>query len=303
MRFDLTILGSAAAAPSLDRHPTAQVLNIDEHPYLIDCGEGTQIQLLRYNIKRNRIKTIFISHLHGDHYFGLIGLISTLHLQRRSEPLFIIGPEPLQAIIEIQLRASQTSLSYPLHYIVTHPEEPAIVWEDKRCIVSSIPLRHRIPTTGFLFTEQKQKRKIHIEQTTLHQIPTYFMPRLQAGEDYHHADGHTIPNSLLTLDPPAPRSFAYCSDTCYHPTIVTQIQGCHLLYHESTFCNDHLERAQETFHSTAAQAADIAQQAQVQQLLIGHYSSKYTDLNLFLEEAQAIFPATTLAEEGLVISI
>lgn len=303
MRFDLTILGSAAAAPSLDRHPTAQVLNIDEYPYLIDCGEGTQTQLLRYNIKRNRIKTVFISHLHGDHYFGLIGLISTLHLQRRSDPLFIIGPEPLQAIIELQLQASLTTLNYPLHFTITHPEEPNLVWEDKRCTVHSIPLRHRIPTSGFLFTEQKQKRKINTEQTQLHQIPTYYMARLQAGHDYHHSDGRITPNALLTYDPPTPRSFAYCSDTCYHPTIIAQIQGCDLLYHESTFCSDHLQRAQETYHSTAAQAAQIAQLAQAKQLLIGHYSSKYADLQPFLDEAQSIFPATTLAQEGLVISI
>ena len=301
--FNLTILGSSSATPTSERNPTSQLLNHAEKLFLIDCGEGTQVSLRRMHIHFQRIKYIFISHLHGDHFFGLIGLISSMHLLGRTKPLYIFGPEPLKEILDIQLKASQTSLLYPLEFRPTQAEKPEIIFEDELISVSSFPLLHRIPTTGFLFKEKPGELKIKKDVIDLLKVPVHLIPKLKAGADFMAIDGTLHPNSLFTQPPPRPRSYAFCSDTAYYENIIPEIAGADLLYHETTFMNNRVANAIEKFHSTTGQAATIAQKANVKKLLIGHYSARYDDLQPLLGEAKAIFPETELAEEGMVFEI
>ncbi len=298
MTFEITILGSSSATPIYQRHPTAQLLNIHERFFLVDCGEGTLIQMNRFRIKFHRINHIFISHLHGDHYLGLMGLLSTMHLQGRTIPLHLYAPNDLQEIIDIQLRYSQTVLRYELIFHPVNSTSSELIFEDDDVEVRTIVLNHRIPCTGFLFCEKQKQRKLIKEKLQEMNIPVSVYQDLKNGKEYVDENGKRFSNAELTTDPRLPRSYAFCSDTLYNELIIPQIKEIDLLYHEATFMNDKLERAAETFHTTAAQAATIANKANVKRLIIGHFSARYKDLYPLLEEAKAVFENTTLALEG-----
>jgi len=298
LKFELTILGCSSATPTSDRNPTSQVLNVHERLFLIDCGEAAQIQLRKFSIRFQKIDHIFISHLHGDHYLGLVGLLGTMHLLGRTKKLKIYSPKGLQEIVEVQHKHSDTFLRYPIEFVELDTENRNTIFENDSVTVETIPLSHRIPCCGFLFTEKEGERKIIPEKLAEHKVRTAYINKIKKGEDYKTEDDRLIPNSELTVPPTPPRSFAYCSDTIFLPALVPVIKGVDLLYHEATFASDMGERAAETFHSTAAQAATIAQKAEVKQLIIGHYSARYNDLSILLEEAKAVFENTLLAEEG-----
>ncbi|QHT69765.1 ribonuclease Z [Rhodocytophaga rosea] len=297
MTFVLKILGSNSAAPAFNRNPTSQLLHVEQNYFLIDCGEGTQMQLNKYKVRFNRIDHIFISHLHGDHYLGLTGLLSTMHLNKRTEDLYLFGPPGIGEILTLQFKYSDTRLHYKIHFReLTQIRE--LIFENENLTVETIPLNHRIQCTGFLFREKPKKRRLNKavlpQNLSLSQIA-----RLKKGEDLVNGQGEIIyRNEELTLPPKKSRSYAYCSDTSYYEPIIEQITGVDLLYHESTFLEVETQRASETFHSTARQAAKIAQLAKVKKLILGHYSSRYKDLSLFLEEARSIFPNTVLSIEG-----
>lgn len=298
MTFEVHILGSSSATPIYQRHPTAQVLNIHEKLFLVDCGEGTLIQLNRYHIRFHRINHIFISHLHGDHYLGLMGLLSTMHLQGRTDPLHLYSQPELKEMVDIQLKHSQTNLRYEIVYHFLSPSKAEKIYEDDDLEIHTIILSHRIPCTGFLFREKAKLRKLIREQLIHYNIPVHAYSELKNGNDYTNEKGETIPNADLTTDPRHPRSYAFCSDTIYDETLVPLLKHIDLLYHESTFLGDKADRAKETYHSTAAQAATIAKMAEVKRLIIGHFSARYKNLYPLLEEARAVFENTTLALEG-----
>ena len=303
MTFEVIILGSSSATPIYQRHPSAQVLNIHERFFLIDCGEGTQIQLQYYKVKYHRINHIFISHLHGDHYLGLMGLLSTLHLQGRTADLHIYGPAPLKEILDLQFYHSQTELRYALHFHSVTGNNNEVIYEDDEIIISTIVLNHRIPCTGFLFKEKPHPRKLKKEEIAKYQIPYSALPDLKKGKDYVSDAGIIIPNSVLTEDGAPALSYAYCSDTIYDNAVINSVRGVEMLYHEATFMHEMLHRAEETFHTTSQQAAEIAKRAGVKKLLIGHFSARYRELEPVLREARDIFPETYLALEGEKFSV
>jgi ribonuclease Z len=298
MKFEVTILGSSSATPIYNRNPTAQALNINERLYLIDCGEGTQQQMLRYDIKASRIDHIFISHLHGDHYLGLIGLLSSLHLNGRTKAICIFCPEPLKEIIDLQFKYSETAIQFPIEYTFIYALAPMKLLDNQDIIVESIPLDHRIACTGFLFHQKKRMRKLIKEKVEAMNIPIEYYTRLKKGDDYTDATGHLYLNDELTTDSAAPKCYAYCSDTIYSETYFSQIDGVDLLYHEATFLHDMLDRAVVTHHTTALQAAEVAARTNVKKLIIGHFSARYKTLNELLDEARTVFPETELAIEG-----
>jgi len=298
MKFEVTILGSSSATPIYNRNPTAQALNINERLYLVDCAEGTQQQMLHFGIKASRIDHIFISHLHGDHYLGLVGLLSSLHLNGRSKPLAIFGPQHLKEIVNLQLKYSETELQYAINYVDTRIDKPEIILDNQDITVETIPLDHRIECTGFLFRQKKRNRKLLKEKVEALNIPIEYYTALKKGVDYTANDGTVYKNENLTSSPEEPKSYAYCSDTLYNEKYFKQISNVTLLYHESTFLHDMLERAQSTYHTTALQAAQVALKTGAQKLLLGHFSARYKTLNEILEEAQSIFPNSELAVEG-----
>ena len=301
--FAVTILGSSAALPTAQRNLSAQVITHGGQLLLIDCGEGTQMMLKKLRIKTNKIGHVFISHLHGDHFYGLIGLISTWHLLGRKKPLNIYGPPALQEIIELQLSASMTRLSYSLNFHATQSEFPAQIADTGRLVISTFPLMHRVPTTGFLIREKQWPRNIRADEAAKHGVPFTFMERLRQGEDFIDEDGETIPNALLTIPPPTPRSYAYCSDTSFYKPVAEWVRGCTMLYHEATFLNDKTEAAHEKMHSTAAQAAQIALLAGAGSLLLGHFSARYENAEDFKKEAEEFFPHVAVAEDGRTYEI
>ena len=301
MRFELTTLGTGAALPARGRYPTAQVLNVREELYLIDCGEGTQERIRRAGFNFQRIGHVFISHLHGDHYLGLMGLISSMHLLGRTKDLHIHGPAELREIIEIQLRASGTYLRYRYHFHALVPANGALVHSDQHVTVTALALQHRLPCTGFVFTEQPLPRPLR--KDAVHRIPHFRRNAVKAGEDLVLDDGTVVPNAELTLDPPTPRRYAYCSDTAYAPELVPFLRGVDVLYHETTFTEALAGRAKETMHSTAKEAAMIARDAAVGQLLMGHFSSRYKSADVLLAEALSVFPHCVLSNEGGVYPI
>ncbi|MDB5017186.1 MAG: ribonuclease [Mucilaginibacter sp.] len=303
MKFELTILGSSSATPIFNRNPSSQALNINDRLYLIDCGEGTQQQMLRFDVKASRIDHIFISHLHGDHYLGLVGLLSSLHLNGRIKPLKVFGPAPLKEIIELQLRYSETTLQYNLEFVFTNPEKAEVILENQDITVESIPLDHGIACTGFLFREKKRLRKLLKEKLAEYNIPVEYFSALKKGVDYVTPEGKVYKNDILTIDSEEPKTYAYCSDTQYNEQYFKQISNATLLYHESTFLNSMLERAKETRHTTALQAASVAVATNAKRLLIGHFSARYKTLNELLEEARTVFPETELAVEGKIFVI
>ena len=298
MRFEVLILGSSSATPMYGRHPTAQLINVNEQLYLVDCGEGTQVQLLRCGVKSNRIKHIFISHLHGDHYLGLIGLVSSMHLVGRKDELHIYGPPGLKEIMDLHFLHSQTELRYPLYIHTTSDDTAHVLFENENLKVTSFPLNHRIACTGFRFDEQKKWPSIDREKVAALDIPTAMLPLIKRGHDYTAPDGTVHRWQELTVAPPPPRSYAYCSDTVRTPDYLPYIQQVDLLYHEATFLHEMLERAELTHHTTALQAAEIATEVGAKKLLIGHYSARYKDLKPLLNESKSVFEATQLALEG-----
>ncbi len=298
MVFSVTILGSNSAIPTLKRNPTSQLLNHNERLFLIDCAEGTQIQLRRSHIRMQRINHIFISHLHGDHFFGLIGLISSMHLLGRTKELHLFAPPQLEDIIDIQLNASQTELNYPLIFHPINPDANETIYEDDKLIISTIPLNHRIPTCGFLFKEKKGKRRIRKQMVKDMNIPVDDIVKIKDGADFTNTEGTIYKNAEITEQPNAPRSYAYCSDTAYHEAIIPIITNVSLLYHEATFMQEKADVAAEKFHSTAIEAATIAKKANAEKLIIGHFSNRYENVSQLLEEAVTVFPNTDTARDG-----
>ncbi len=303
MKFDLTILGSSSAIPLYNRALSGQVLNLNERLFLIDCGDGTQIQIKRYKIKYQRINHIFISHLHGDHFYGLIGLLSTMQLFGRSAGLIIHGPENLEKIIRIQLELTATGLSYPLEFNILQPNESQLLVDGIDYTVDSFPVKHSVPTWGFVFKEKIAVRNIIKSFVEEHNIPIGEFEKIKKGNDFIDIDGKVYPNKEITIDPPKPRSFAYCSDTIYNENILPFIEKVDLLYHEATFGEDKRKVAEEKLHSTARDAALIALKAGVKKLIIGHFSARYKSLQILLKEAREIFPETYLAEDGEIFRI
>ena len=301
--FNVTILGSNSAIPTLKRNPTSHLVNHNERFFLIDCAEGTQLQLRRSQIRMQRINHIFISHLHGDHFFGLIGLISSMHLLGRKKELHVFGPPQLKEIIDLQLNASQTVLIYPLEFHPINPDAQEIIYEDDKLTITTIPLNHRIPTCGFLFKEKKGKRRIRKQVIKEHNMAIEDILGVKEGADFTNSEGMLFKNSEITEKPNAPRSYAYCSDTAYTEAIIPLIQQVSLLYHEATFMNEKADVAAEKFHSTTIEAATIAKKAQVGKLIIGHFSTRYENIDEMLKEAKSVFPETEAAYDGKTYQI
>ena len=303
MSIELTILGCHSATPRVNAYPTAQYLEINSRSFLIDCGEGTQRQMRKYKVGFSKINHIFISHLHGDHFYGLIGLISTFGILNREKELHIYGPAGIKEVINLQLKYSKSHLKYDLIFHELNSKKSELIFEDEKVEVRTIPLHHRVYTNGFLFKEKDKPRKLNITAIKkIQEIETCDYNNLKAGKDFTLNSNEIIQNSLLTLDPEASLSYAFCSDTSYKPDIIDIIQDTNLLYHEATFLSDKEDLAKKTRHSTAKQAALIAKNANVKKLIIGHYSSRYKDISLFKKEAEVIFKNVILAEAGKVIS-
>ena len=298
MSFKLTILGSSSALPTSERNPSAHVLNVHERYFLIDCGEGTQMQLRRNRIRFSRINHIFISHLHGDHIFGLYGLLSTFSLMGRKSPLFLYAPENYGPILNSHLEDFDIHLTYTVEFVPLSGKDPVKILDDKYVSVTSFPLLHRIPAFGFLFTEKGCDRKILKEAILKHNIPVSRIPSIKKGADFVRDDGVTIDNNDLTLPPSTPLSFAYCSDTRYFKRLASFIQGVTLLYHEATFEAERSRLAVLTGHSTTMDAANVAREAGAGMLIIGHFSARYKETDKLLTEAKSIFMNTLAAEEG-----
>ena len=301
--FELTILGCHSATPTENKHTSSQILEVNGNLFLIDCGEGTQMQLRKAKVRFTRIKHIFISHLHGDHFFGLIGLISTFRLLGRSTPLNIYGPKGIKQIITLQLKMSNSWTDYPLNFHELSSLKSELIYEDDSISVSTLPLVHRIYTNGFLFTSKNNKRKINSNVTKGLDLEPFHYSQLQKGCDIELADGTFFENQELTLDSVTAKKYAYCSDTAYNEDLISLLKGVDLLYHEATFLERHANLAKKTKHSTALQAAKIAAAANVKGLLLGHYSSRYSEKLDFLKEASKVFDTIFLSEDLKTFSI
>ena len=299
----LTILGCHSATPLENAHTTSQVLEVKEHLFLIDCGEGTQIQLRKRKIKFSRIKHIFISHLHGDHFYGLVGMISTFRLLGRSADLHIYGPKGIKEIITLQLKLAKSWTNFDLFFHELDSNESQAIYEDDSLTVSTIPLDHRVYTNGYLFAEKTGLRRLDKNKIESLPIATCDFQNLKLGKDIIMGNGEKIKNKDVTLAPYLSRRYAFCSDTSYKESIVKEIQGVDVLYHEATFLNAHEDLAQKTKHSTASQAAKIAKMAEVGKLILGHFSSRYNDKSAFVDEANEHFDAVDLASDGKIFNI
>jgi ribonuclease Z len=298
MKFEVTILGSSSATPIFHRNPTSQILNVNERLLMIDCGEGTQQQMLRFGIKYHKIDYIFISHLHGDHYFGLVGLISSMHLNGRKKTLYLYAPPEIKEILELQFKHSATVIKFPIEYYPIQNNTSEVILETNDVTVETIILNHRIPTTGFLFKEKQRLRKINKEVVENLAISEQYYAFIKKGMDFKDEAGNIHKAVDLTTEADTPKSYAYCSDTVADGSYIKQLDGVDLLYHESTFMHDMVDRAKETFHTTSLEAATIAKDCVVKKLMIGHFSARYRDLSPLLMEAKEIFPETYLAIEG-----
>lgn len=298
MTFELTILGSSSAVPTSKRNLTAHVLNAHERFFLIDCGEGTQLQIRRNKIKFGKINHIFISHLHGDHIFGLFGLISTFSLLNRQTDLHIYAHQELEKILNQHIEYFERTLPFKIVYHYLNSKKNEIIYEDKRITIETIPLKHRIPSCGFLFKEKQHLRNLKKNAVQKYEIPIKEIQKIKEGADLTLADGSIIPNAELTLAPYKQRSYAYCTDTAYAEKIVPILKNVDLLFHEATFTEQLKSQAKKTFHSTAKQAATIAQKANAKKLIIGHFSARYKDVTPLIQEAREIFATTFAAEDG-----
>lgn len=294
----LTILGCYAATPRTISNPTSQVLEIKNRVFLIDCAEGTQVQLRKSKVKFSKINHIFISHLHGDHFYGLVGLISTFMLLNRESDLTVYGPKGIKEIILLQLRASGSFTGYNLYFHELESNQSEIIYEDDRVVVKTIPLKHRVYTNGFLFQEKNIERKLNVEAVENYEIDKVYFNKIKYGGDITLDNGTIIPNSELTFDPQVAKSYAFCSDTIYDESIIPLIENVDYLYHESTFLESEAHLSERTMHSTAKQAATIALKAKVKHLILGHYSTRYGNIEYFKTEAQTIFPNVLLADDG-----
>lgn len=296
--MNLTILGCYAATPRTFTNPTSQVLEIRNRLFLIDCGEGTQVQLRKNKIRFSKINHIFISHLHGDHFYGLVGLVSTFMLLNRTQDLHIYGPKGIKEVITLQLRLSNSWTNYGLFFHELKSPESEVVYEDEKVIVKTIPLKHRVYTNGYLFQEKIGDRKLNLNAVQNYEIDQCYYQKIKNGKNITLEDGRVIENHKLTFDPIPAKSYAFCSDTVYDESIISIIKDTDVLYHESTFLQSEEHLAEKTMHSTAKQAATIALKANVKQLVLGHYSTRYESIALFKEEAETIFPEVLLADDG-----
>jgi len=301
--FSVTILGSSSAIPTPTRFPSAHVLNVHERLFLVDCAEGTQMQLRRFHIRMNRINHIFITHLHGDHVLGLFGLISTFNLLGRKQPLHLFAPKELESVLNFNVGVFTDKLSFPVIFHPVDPNMSQLVFEDRHVSVTSLPLRHKVPTVGYLFKETPSLPNIRKDCIQQYSLGLADIVKIKNGADYIAPDGKIIPNAELTFHARLPRSFAYCSDTLYSERLVGLIRGVDLLYHEATFLDADVDLARQTGHSTALQAATAAVGAHVGKLVIGHFSSRYKNISQHLQEARNIFPETYAAEDGQVYAI
>ena len=296
-KFELHILGCGSALPTTRHFATSQVVNLRDKLFMIDCGEGAQMQLRKSRLKFSRLNHIFISHLHGDHCFGLMGLISTFGLLGRTAELHIHSPKGLEELLTPMLNFFCHTLAYKVIFHEFDTRQTSVVYEDRSM------LQHRIPCCGFLFAEKARPNHIIRDMVDFYKVPVYELNRIKNGSDYVTPEGEVIANTRLTRPSDPPRKYAYCSDTIFRPEIVEQLSGVDLLFHEATFAESELARAKETYHTTAAQAARIALEAGVRQLVIGHFSARYEDESILLKEASAVFPNTILAKENLCISL
>lgn len=301
--FDLHILGCGSALPTTRHLATSQIIDLRDKLYMIDCGEGTQVQMRHMRIKFSRLNHIFISHLHGDHCFGLPGLISTLGMLGRNGELVIHGPKEIEEYMRPVLRLFCKGLPYAVRFNAIDPGSHSLVMEDRSLSVYSIPLKHRIPCCGYLFAEKPKEAHIIREMTDFYQVPVRMMQEIKRGADYVTPEGEIISNARLTRPAEPPKRYAYCSDTTFHPAIVPLLEGVDLLYHEATFAECDLPRAKETFHSTARQAAEIAKRAGAKRLVIGHYSARYDELSELKKEADEVYPGTILATERMTLKV
>jgi len=294
----LTILGCYAATPRTFTNPTSQILEIKNRLFLIDCGEGTQVQLRKNKIRFSKINHIFISHLHGDHFFGLVGLVSTFTSLNRTTDLHIYGPKGIKEVIKVQLRLSNSWTNYDLFFHELESLESEIIFEDDKVLVKTIPLKHRVYTNGFLFQEKVGERKLNLDAVQNYEIERCYYQNIKNGKDIVLEDGRIIENDQLTFDPVPAKNYAFCSDTVYNEAILPIIENIDVLYHESTFLQSEENLAKKTLHSTAKEAATIALKANAKQLILGHYSTRYESIELFKEEAETIFPEVLLADDG-----
>ena len=302
-KFELHILGCGSALPTTRHFATSQVVNLRDKLFMIDCGEGAQMQLRKSRLKFSRLNHIFISHLHGDHCFGLMGLISTFGLLGRTAELHIHSPKGLEELLTPMLNFFCHTLAYKVIFHEFDTRQTSVVYEDRSMTVTTIPLQHRIPCCGFLFAEKARPNHIIRDMVDFYKVPVYELNRIKNGSDYVTPEGEVIANTRLTRPSDPPRKYAYCSDTIFRPEIVKQLSGVDLLFHVATFAESELARAKETYHTTAAQAARIALEAGVRQLVIGHFSARYEDESILPKEASAVFPNTILAKENLCISL
>lgn len=298
MAFTVTILGSGSALPTTHANQSAQVIEMDNQLFLMDCGEATQINLRKRKVKMQKIDHIFISHLHGDHYFGLVGLLSTMHLLGRKKTLHIHSPKGLKETVDVHFRNGNSNMGYEIVFQEVK-EAGQLVYEDEKILVSSLPLKHRISCFGYKFQEKKKDRKLIAEKLEEYNIPNYARHALTKGEDFKSAeDGTLIKNAELTFDPEPPKSYAYCSDTAFYEKLVSYIKDVDLLYHEATFLDEEKEWAKTTYHSTSKQAAEIAHLSNAKKLIVGHFSSRYKNRERFLQEGRQLFKNMWIAEEG-----
>ena len=302
-KFELHILGCGSALPTTRHFATSQVVNLRDKLFMIDCGEGAQMQLRKSRLKFSRLNHIFISHLHGDHCFGLMGLISTFGLLGRTAELHIHSPKGLEELLAPMLNFFCHTLAYKVIFHEFDTRQASVIYEDRSMTVTTIPPQHRIPCCGFLFAEKARPNHIIRDMIDFYKVPVYELNRIKNGADYITPEGEVIANVRLTRPSDPPRRYAYCSDTIFRREIAEQISGVDLLFHEATFAESELARAKETYHTTAAQAGRIAVEAGVRRLVIGHFSARYEDENVLLKEASAIFPDTILAKENLCISL
>lgn len=296
--MEITILGCHSATPRTNARPSSQVLEMRGHLFLIDCGEGSQMALRNANVKFSRIKHIFISHLHGDHFFGLPGLISTFQLLGRETELHIYGPKGIKEAILLLLKLGGAWSSFYIHFHELESEVTEILLDDEKVQVRTIPLKHRVYTNGFLFQEKQTERRLNIDAIQNYGIQICDYQNIKNGKDIELGNGEVVLNEILSFDPIPPQSYAYCSDTLYFEALADAIQGVRVVYHESTFLKQHNDLATKTMHSTAFQAGLTAKKANAETLILGHYSSRYSDKKLFLNEAQEIFPNVHLSEDG-----
>ena len=301
--FKIHILGCGSALPTLHHYASAQVVEMRGKQFMIDCGEGTQMQLRRSRIRFTKLSAVFITHLHGDHCFGLIGMISTFGLLGRTAKLDVYAPKELEHMLQEQMRMFCHNFDYEVVFHAVDTRKQQVVYEDRSLTVESIPLEHRMPCCGYLFKEKATLPHIRRDMIDFYQIPVSQINNIKAGSDWITAEGETVPNSKLVEAADLPRSYAYCSDTRYIPTLHERIRGVTALYHESTYGEDNLLMAEKYYHSTARQAALVARDAGAGKLLLGHYSSRYEDENVLLNEAKQVFENSFLCDEQMVFEL